>query len=147
MTYRALQGKGNKHFPLANHKFARKAAGAALAANEQGRFWEFHNKLFENNKVINDAKIQDIARELGLDMKKFARDMMSPAIQSLITRDVNNGRKIGIRGIPKVFINGKILKKRTLQGFQQMIEAELRKRKRGSTGGISGAAGFPKAIH
>jgi len=118
-----------KNFPLANHKFAGKAAGAALAANEQGRFWEFHNKLFENNKVINDAKIQDIARELGLDMKKFARDMMSPAIVSLITRDVNNGRKIGIRWIPKVFINGKILKKRTLQGFQQMIKAELKKRK------------------
>lgn len=85
--------------------------------------------LLESYRVINDAKIQDIARELSLDMEKLTRDMMSPAIQGLITRDVNNGRKIGIRGIPKIFINGKILKNRTLEGFQQMIEAELKKRK------------------
>ena len=57
-----------KNFPLARHKFATKAAMAALAANAQGKFWEFHSKLFENYKVINDAKIQDIAGELGLDM-------------------------------------------------------------------------------
>jgi len=136
-----------KNFPLANHKFARKAARAALAENEQGKFWEFHNRLFENYKVINDAKIQDIARELGLDMKKFTRDIMSPVINGLITSDLSNDKKIGIHGIPKIFINGKILKNYSPQGFQQMIEAELRKRKRGSTGGISGAAGFPKAIH
>jgi predicted DsbA family dithiol-disulfide isomerase len=118
-----------KNFPLASHRFARKAAGAALAAHAQGKFWEFHNKLFESYRVINDAKIQDIARELGLDMERFTKDMMSPAIQDLIARDVNNGRKIGVRGIPKVFINGKILKKRSLEGFKQMIEAESRKRK------------------
>ena len=47
-----------------------------------------------------------------------------------MTRDVNGGRKIGIRGIPKVFINGKILKKRSFEGFREMIEAELKKRKR-----------------
>jgi len=118
-----------KNFPLTNHRFARKAARAALAANEQGKFWEFHSMLLESCRVINDARIQDIARELNLDMEKFTGDMMSPAIQGLITRDVNNGRKIGIRGIPKIFINGKFLKNRTLQGLQQMIEAELKKRK------------------
>lgn len=118
-----------KNFPLARHRFARKAAGAALAADAQGKFWEFHNKLFESYRVINDAKIQDIARELVLDMERFTRDMMSPAIQGLIARDVNNGRKIGVRGIPKVFINGKSLKERSLEGFKQIIDAELRKRK------------------
>ena len=118
-----------KNFPLARHRFARKAAGAALAADVQGKFWEFHSKLIESYRVINDAKIQAIARELGLDMERFARDMMSPAIQELIARDVKNGRKIGVRGIPQVFINGKTLKKRSLEGFKQMIESELRKRK------------------
>lgn len=118
-----------KNFPLARHRFARKAAGAALAADAQAKFWEFHNRLFESYRVINDAKIQDIARELDLDMERFTRDMMSPAIQDLIARDVSNGRKIGVRGIPRVFINGKSLKKRSLEGFKQMIEAELRKRK------------------
>ncbi len=116
-----------KHFPLANHKYAHKAATAALSANVQGKFWEFHNKLFKNYNVINDAKIQDIAKELGIDMEKFNKDMRSPAIKSLIARDVSNGRQIGVRGAPTIFINGKALKNRSLQGIYQVIEAELKK--------------------
>lgn len=116
-----------KHFPLANHKYAHKAATAALAANVQGKFWEFHNKLFNNYNVINDAKIQDIAKELGIDMEKFNKDMRSPAIKSLIDRDMSNGKEIGIRGTPTIFINGKALKNRSLQGIYQVIEAEVKK--------------------
>ena len=116
-----------KHFPLSNHKYAHKAASAALAANVQGKFWEFHSKLFKNYKVINDAKIQDIAKELGLDMEKFTKDMQSPAIKSLIARDVSNGRQIGVRGTPTIFINGKAFKNRNLTGIYQVIEAELKK--------------------
>lgn len=116
-----------KHFPLANHKYAHKAATAALAANVQGKFWEFHNKLFNNYNVINDAKIQDIAKELGIDMERFNKDMRSPAIKSLIDRDMSNGREIGIRGTPTIFINGKALKNRSLQGIYQVIEAEVKK--------------------
>ncbi len=116
-----------KHFPLANHKYAHKAATAALAANVQGKFWEFHNKLFNNHDVINDAKIQDIAKELGIDMEKFNKDMRSPAIKSLIDRDMSNGREIGVRGTPTIFINGKALKNRSLQGIYQVIEAALKK--------------------
>ena len=118
-----------KHFPLRNHKFARKAATAALAANEQGQFWELHHKLFENYKVLNDSKIQDIAKKLGLDMEKFNKDMNSPVIAKLINRDLKNGRQVGVRGTPTIFVNGKISKKRGLSGFSEMIEAEL-KRKR-----------------
>jgi protein-disulfide isomerase len=117
-----------KHFPLRNHKFARKAAGAALAANEQGKFWEFHQKLFENYRVLNDSKIQDIAKELGLDMEKFNKDLKSPMIAKLINRDLNNGRQVGVRGTPTTFVNGKISKKRDLNGFSEMIEAELKKK-------------------
>jgi len=118
-----------KHFPLKSHKYARKAAQAALAANEQGKFWEFHHKLFENYKSIKDAKIQDIAKELNLDMEKFATDMGSPAIHKLINRDMKNGGQVGVRGTPTIFINGKKLKKRNLSGFIQRIETELRKKK------------------
>jgi len=118
-----------KNFPLAKHKFARKAAAAALAAHVQGKFWEFHNKLFENHRNPNDAKIQEIAKDLGLDLRKFNKDMKDPAIGKLIIRDVKNAHQVGVRGIPTVFINGKLLKNRRLQGFQQMIEAELKKGK------------------
>ena len=117
-----------KHFPLSNHKYAQKSATAALAANAQGKFWEFHSKLFKNYKVINDAKIQDIAKELGLDMEKFAKDMKSPDVKNLIARDANNGRQIGVRGTPTIFINGKLLINKSLAGIFQMIEAELKKK-------------------
>ena len=118
-----------KHFPLSNHKYAKTASKAALAANIQGKFWEFHRKLLKNYKVINEIKIQEIARELSLDMGKFTKDMKLPAIESLIARDVKYGREAGVRGTPAVFVNGKILKNRSLRGFNQMIVAELKKDK------------------
>lgn len=118
-----------KHYPLASHKYARKAASAALAAHRQGKFWEFHGMLFKNYKALDDEKIQEIARGLNLDMDTFHGDMGSPAIQMLIKRDIRNGREVGLRGIPAFFINGKNLKKRTPEGFQEMIEAELKKKR------------------
>ena len=101
---------------------------AALAANKQGKFWAFHHKLFQHHKKIDDAKIQDIAIALGLDLKKFKKDMASPAIAALINRDLENGRTAGIRGTPTVFINGKLLKNMSLKGFSEIIEAELKRK-------------------
>ena len=116
-----------KHFPLPSHKFARRAAEVALAADRQGKFWECHAKIFENLKGINEAKVQEIAKEIGLDLEKLNKDAKDPAIQNLIARDVNNGRQSGVRGTPTIFVNGKRLKNRSLAGFQQAIDAELRK--------------------
>jgi len=119
-----------KNFPLRMHKSAAKAAAAALAAKEQGKFWEFHDKLFENSRALNDAKIQEIAEGLGLDMEKFNSDIESPAIQQLIVRDMTNGQEVGVRGTPAVYINGKQMKKRrSLEVFQEMIDAEVKKAK------------------
>lgn len=117
-----------KHFPLRNHKFALKAASATLAASEQGKFWEFHHKLFENYKAINETKIQGIAEELDLDMERFNRDMKSSKIAKLVNRDLDNGRKVGVRGTPTIFINGKISRKRDLNGISEIIDAELKKK-------------------
>jgi protein-disulfide isomerase len=116
-----------KNYPLPSHKFAYKAATASLAANIQGKFWEYHSQLFKNYNAINDAKIQDIAKELGLNMEKFNKDMQSPAIKSLISRDMNNGREVGVRGTPTIFINGKTLRNRSLPGIYQVIDAEIKK--------------------
>jgi len=116
-----------KHFPLANHKFAQRASAVALAADRQGKFWEYHEKLFENLKGINEAKVQEIAKEIGLDVERLNQDAKDPAIQYLITRDVNNGRQAGVRGTPTIFVNGKRLNNRSLAGFQQAIDAALKK--------------------
>ena len=116
-----------KHFPLSSHKFARPAAKAAMAAHKQGKFWEFHAKLFQNYRSLNEQKVQEIATELELDMEKFAADRKSPEINALIERDLRNGAAIGVRGTPTIFLNGKRVKNRSMQAFQQMIEAELSK--------------------
>jgi predicted DsbA family dithiol-disulfide isomerase len=115
-----------KNFPLQSHRFAVKAAQAAFAAERQGKFWEFHERLFENYNVLNDEKINEIARGLGLDMEKLAQDMNSPAIQNLVARDANEGRRIGIRGIPTILINGKITDRRALADLQAVVEEELK---------------------
>jgi protein-disulfide isomerase len=119
----------HKNFPLSKHKFAVKAAKAALAADKQGKFSEFHEKLFKNQRGLNDATVQKIVTELNLDMAKFNEDMKDPTFQTLIRRDVKEARRAGVRGIPAIYINGKRLKSRGLKGFQQMIDAELQKTK------------------
>ena len=119
-----------KNFPLASiHPFAHKAAVAALAAYAQGKFWEFHQKLFENYRVLNDAKIQEIATELKLDMERFNKAMQDQSIHELIVRDLKEGKEAGIEGIPIIFVNGKLPKETSPQGLEDMIEAELKKEK------------------
>jgi protein-disulfide isomerase len=116
-----------KNLPLSMHKFARKAATAALAANAQGKYWEFHDKLLQNQSALSDATVQKIAEELGLDAEKFNKDMQDPAIQELIGRDVKDAQQAGITGTPTILVNGKLLKKRSLAGFQEIIDTELKK--------------------
>jgi protein-disulfide isomerase len=118
----------HKNFPLAKHKFAKKAAAAALSTNKQGKFWEFHKMLFENHQNLDDALVQTIAEELALDMEQFNRDMNDPAIQRIIVRDMRDGQSAGVRGIPTIFINGKRVKNRSLQTIETMIQAELEKK-------------------
>lgn len=118
-----------KHFPLRSHKFAKKAAMASLAAGKQGKFWQFHRKLFKNYQSLNDAKIKNIAHGLKLDMKKFSSDLKSPALDDMIKKDQANGYRIGVRGTPAIFINGKAVKRRNPQSIRRMIEEELKKNK------------------
>ena len=120
-----------KNFPLSSiHPFAYTAALAALAADAQGKFWEFHKKLFENQSVLGDARIQAIARDLKLDMDRFNSALKDPDIRKLVARDVAEGQEAGIEGIPIIYINGKLPKQGSLQGIEELIEAELKKEKR-----------------
>jgi protein-disulfide isomerase len=118
-----------KNFPLPMHPFARKAAAAALAANNQGKYWEFSHKLFENSSSLSDSKIQDIAKQLGLDLEKFNRDLNDASVQSLINKDISDAERASVRGTPTIFVNGKALKNRRPNEFQEMLETELKKKK------------------
>ena len=114
-----------KNYPLNIHKYAKKAAVAVLAAHRQGKFIAFHNKLFENYRNLSDKKIEEIAKDLGLDKAAFDRDRKSASISNLVNRDSMEARRIGIRSTPSVFINGKLLKRRNMKNFQLRIDAEL----------------------
>jgi len=116
-----------KNFPLRNHKFAMKAAVAALAAESQGKFWEFHDQLFENYNKLNDKKIREIALGLGFDPAEFEKKMKDPKINAMIRQDLRDGSQAGVRGTPTIFINGRRLNNRTPQGFQAAIDKELQK--------------------
>ncbi len=116
-----------KNFPLSNHKFALKAATAALAAKSQGKFWEFHDLLFKNYNKLNDQKIHEIALGLGLDQTEFEKKMKDPGIKAMIRQDLRDAAQAGVRATPTVFINGRRLKNRTLQGFQAAVDKELQK--------------------
>ncbi|MDX2435172.1 MAG: DsbA family protein, partial [Desulfobacterales bacterium] len=67
---------------------------------------------------------------LGLDMKQFKEDMNNPALAALVQRDLQDGVEAGVRGTPSIFVNGKMLKQRSLPGFKQAIDAELAKKKK-----------------
>ena len=116
-----------KHFPLDQHKYAFEAAQAALAADRQGKYWEFHHALFKNQKTLDSQKINAIALELGLDMAAFEKDRRDPSIKAIIHADRANGRSIQVEGTPAIYMNGKELRARSLDQFSKAIDAELQK--------------------
>ena len=116
-----------KNFPIRNHKFALPAAIAALAADKQGKFWEFHDQLFKDYNRLNEQKVKEIAQQLKLDMVKFEKDRKDPRIRAMINRDMAEGNRAGVRGTPTVFINGRLLRNRNPAGFQELIEKALKK--------------------
>jgi protein-disulfide isomerase len=116
-----------KDFPLAIHPFSRQAAMAALAAGKQGKFWAFHSRLLANYNRLNEQKIQEIAKNLGLNMKRFNHDRHLASIRKAIQRDVDEGRKLGVDGTPTVFLNGKRIRNRNLGSLPKLIKEELGK--------------------
>ena len=116
-----------KNFPLRDHKFAMKAAIAALGAEQSGKFWEFHDLLFKNYNRLNDQLIGDFAMALGSDRAALERTMRDPVLQGRIRQDVLDGNRAGVKGTPTVFINGRMLRHGTLQGFQTAIDKELQR--------------------
>jgi len=119
-----------KNSPLAFHQQAQPAALAALAAHRQGRFWQFHDLLFENQKNLSEAKFVEIATRLNLNLEKFNNDRKSPATRQELDRDINEAHKAGVRGTPTLFINGRLLRERNMTQVQQMVDQELAKQNR-----------------
>jgi protein-disulfide isomerase len=119
----------HKNFPIRSHKFAFKAAVAAMAAGGQGKFWEFHDELYKSYNQLNDKKINEIAKMLQLDETEFRDQQNNPAIVDHIRKDYEEGIQLGIRGIPTVFINGKKIRDRSMKNLEVEIDKALEKAK------------------
>ncbi|MCA9708631.1 MAG: thioredoxin domain-containing protein [Myxococcales bacterium] len=117
-----------KHNPLGFHTNARPAAIAAEAAGEQGKFFEMHDKLFANQRDLTEKNFIAWARELGLDVKKFKRDLDSATIADRVDRQQQEGMALGARGTPSFFINGRFLSGAQPEtSFKALIDDELGK--------------------
>ena len=95
-----------KHFPLSFHKWAKPASLAAIAAQNQGKFWEYYAKLYSDVKNINEETIVAYAKDLKLDMDKFNADRTSAETAAKIQADIAQGTLFGVRGTPTLFVNG-----------------------------------------
>jgi protein-disulfide isomerase len=93
--------------PLKMHRNAENAAVAALAAHRQGKFWEMHDLLFQNQRGLDEASLPGYARQLGLDMKKFEKDYADPALRKRAQDERTLGESLGGDGTPAIFVNGK----------------------------------------
>jgi protein-disulfide isomerase len=98
-----------KHLPLEQiHPEALPAAKASWAAQQQGKFWEYHDALFANQKQLNDAFYQETAKKLGLDLAKFNRDRASQGATQAVNQDLGWAEKLRLNGTPTFIMNGQL---------------------------------------
>jgi protein-disulfide isomerase len=117
-----------KHQPLPFHPNAKPAATAAMAAHEQGKFWEMHDKLFSNQRALDRASLEKYAEELKLDMGKFKAALDSGKFNEMIEADSAEGSRVGANGTPTFFINGRTLVgAQPIDAFKRVIDEELKK--------------------
>ncbi|MBX3271584.1 MAG: thioredoxin domain-containing protein [Sandaracinaceae bacterium] len=111
------------HFPLSNHPHAMPAARAAVAAGNQGRFWEMHDLLFEHQQQLEPEHLDRYAEELGLDMARFRADLESSRTQGRIEANKEMGRAAGVEGTPAIFVNGRRYREPPQQLAEYLREA------------------------
>ena len=101
---------------------------AAEAAGNQGKFWEMHDKLFQDPRALTDENIEKYATELGLDMAKFKEDLKDKKLEAKIKKQQSQGTTLGARGTPAFFVNGRFLSgAQPFEAFKALIDEEMKK--------------------
>ncbi len=125
-----------RHYPLPFHKFAPKASVAAECAGEQGKFWQMHEKLYKNQKNLQESDLEKYAREIVPDLEKFKACFSAGGYLDKINKQKSMGDKDKISGTPSFFINGRVIENSkdknylpTIDDFRREINAELEKNK------------------
>ena len=115
-----------KHFPLSFHQNAPAAAAASIAAQKQGKFWEFRYALAPHFRELTEETFLKVAKEVGLNIEQFKKDMvLDSAMQARIDKDFQLGVKVGVQGTPNFYINGK----RQDRFSPQLVEEMLKEKK------------------
>ena len=115
-----------KHNPLPMHPNAMPAALASMAAYEQGKFWEYHDKVFANQQKMSRPDLLRYAGELGLDVKRFEQALNAAKAKPAIDADAAEAKSLGATGTPAFFINGRYLSgAKPFDEFAQVINGEL----------------------
>jgi protein-disulfide isomerase len=96
-----------KFYPLQSHAHGELAARAAVAAMKQGKFWQMHHIMFENQERLEQTDIERYAQQIGLDLGKFRSDLGSDEIKERITKDKAQAEQLGLDGTPFIFVNGR----------------------------------------
>jgi protein-disulfide isomerase len=117
----------HKDLPLeAIHPQARQSAEAARCAGEQGKFWEYHDKLYSYSPKLNAEELKSYAKEVGLDVASFDQCFTSGKYRAAVQKDLNDGAQLGLTGTPAFFINGReISGAQPLEAFAGIIDEEL----------------------
>jgi protein-disulfide isomerase len=133
-----------KHYPLDFHKDAPFAHLASMAAEQQGKFWELHDKLFADAQKIKPDDVKRYAKEVGLDMARFEKDVYAPTLKAKLEADMAEAKTLGVTGTPAFFINGRYLSgAKPFDEFAQAINAELTRLKLPIPAGAPTAAAQP----
>ncbi len=119
----------HKPFPLASHHWSRKAVEAALCANEQGRYREYHDWLFDHRTTLSDDAFLKAAKELGLDTEAFSECYRNQPYEQKIQDSITQGRILGVTATPSFFIDGRFLEGAVpIERFRTLIDEELRRK-------------------
>jgi protein-disulfide isomerase len=121
------------HFPLTQiHNHALEASYAAAAAGLQGKFWEMHNLLYENQSVwsqVGDFRpiVINFARQIGLDVTRFTRDMDGLQVVTIVSEDTRRASALGVNSTPTIFINDQMIPNEnlTVEGLRKEINQRL----------------------
>jgi protein-disulfide isomerase len=117
-----------KHMPLSIHPQAAGAHAAAEAAHRQGKFWEMHDRIFENQRDLAVETLEGYASAIGLDMDQFRRDVEAEEVGKRIDEDMMQAQKLGVTGTPAFFINGRFLSgAQPFTNFKRYIDQALEK--------------------
>jgi protein-disulfide isomerase len=119
-----------REYPLPNHENARPASEAGLCANEQGKFWPYHDKLFASQQRLGASDLRQYAVDVGLDAARFNACFDSHKYAALVDADIAAGNAVGVNGTPAFFINGRMLTgAQPFDVFKRIIDEELELKK------------------